>query len=341
MSIRNFTCHLRGTFNKALLFFLIISGVGTVWGEALVWPRLPEKARIEYLYNFSQPADLKMEKKLGGRIVDFIFGRSKTESDRLVRPQGIFARAGLILVTDTGQNCVHVFNENNKEYFKITRAGKEALISPVGAAADKNGAIFVSDSKLKKVFIFNARGDYSGELGPGRFERPTGIAIDNSSGRIYVVDTLKSLVNVFDAAGFLFSFGARGGKGAGSNHPTYLALDKVGDLYLVDSLNFRVQVFSSAGQLKNSFGRMGRAPGAFSQPKGIALDTAGNIYVSDSSFDNVQIFSREGKLLLFFGDSGKEAGGFWLPAGLAIDENDRIFVADSYNSRVQVFRRLK
>jgi DNA-binding beta-propeller fold protein YncE len=304
----------------------------------MVWPPPPEQPRIEYLYSFSQPADLKISPKESKRVLEFLFGKGKDEPDLLLRPQGVACANGTVLVTDLLQGCVHVFNQTKKEYFKIKRAGDFELASPVAAAAAANGGIYVSDSKLGRVFAFDAGGKFRREIGKGQLRRPTGIAVDRASARLYIVDTLAGAVNVFDGAGdFLFNFGAADGM----NHPTYIAADGQGSVFVVDSLNFRVLAYSREGKLKNRFGKIGRGPGSFSLPKGIAADSEGNVYVSDASFDNIQIFNQNGKLLLFFGESGGKAGQFWVPAGIGIDENDRIYVADAYNRRVQVFRYLK
>jgi len=310
--------------------------------SGLAWPPPPEKARIEYLYSFRTPEDLKIPKKTSARVFDFIFGKGKTDVDVLVRPQGIFAENERMLVTDTFLGCVHVFDQKEKKYFKIKKAGKDALLSPVGIVSDAHGTIYVSDSILKKILMFTAKGDFIGELGKGRFLRPTGLAIDNISSRIYIIDTLDNSISVFSLDGaFLLKFGAPGAKAGSFNYPTYAAVGKNGDVYVVDSLNFRVQIFSKEGKFKTTFGKMGRAPGSFAMPKGIAIDSEQNIYISDASFDNVQIFDGTGNLLLFFGESGNGAGEFWLPAGIYIDVDDKIYAADSYNSRVMVFKLLK
>lgn len=329
----------RGRASLSLAIFSLVCLAIPVSG--LVWPKPPEKPRLEYLYSFSKPSDLKIEKKNSEKVMEFIFGKGKGEVDALARPQGIAGRDGKILVTDTLQACVHVFDERRQEYFKIKKAGADALLFPVGVATDGRGQIYVTDSKLNKVLIFSPKGEFVAELGKGKFYRPTGIAVDDIYDRIYVTDTLAGKIEVFNVAGLpLMTFGTLGAGRGNFNHPVYLAVGQYGDLYVVDSLNFRVEIFAKDGKLKNVFGKMGRAPGAFSQPKGIALDSDQNIYVTDSSFDNVQIFNPAGKLLLFFGEPGDQAGQLWLPAGIAID-GDKIYVADSYNSRVQVFRILK
>lgn len=331
---------LRGIFKKGLYLFSWLALCLLVCG--LAWPNPPEREKIKYLHSFTKPEELKITNQGGRGILELFFGQEKNDPNALVRPQGIFSRNGLVLVTDTALGCVHIFNSAANKYFKIKGSGQSTLISPVGVTADQAGKIYVSDSLLKRVLIFSPKGTLLGELGAGKFLRPCGLAIDQGSRRIFAVDTLAGLVKVFDPSGdFIFQFGGPGDKAGSLNHPTYLALDPTGDILIVDSLNSRVQRFSGEGKYQGAFGKIGRGLGQFSRPKGIALDSERHIYVTDSAFDNTQIFDPQGKLLLFFGASGNQAGNFWLPAGIAIDENDKIYVADSGNSRVQVFQYLK
>lgn len=324
--------------SKIVLLFFILVFAAPSMAQDLVWPKPPEQARIKYLYSFSKPSDLKLKRKNSPRFFDFLFGREKGDIDGLLRPQGVWSGGGRILITDTALKCVHIFDTNKKEYYKISKIGRGSLVLPVAVAADKNGKIYVSDSALKKLFSFTANGDFIGEIGKGRLKRPCGIAINDSTQRIYVVDTTAGSVNVFGFGGdFLFSFGAKGNL----NSPTYLSLDQKGRVYVADSLNFKVQIFSADGKAIDYFGKMGRIPGTFSLPKGIALDSDQNIYVTDSSFDNVQIFNQQGELMLYWGESGNGAGQFWLPAGIAVDEYDKAYVVDPYNGRIQVFQYIK
>lgn len=341
MFIQKYISPLPGIFKLRYLGILSMLAM-SLFVSGMVWPPAPEKARIAYLYSISSPEDLKITKKGGEKFLEFIFGENKGEIAALMKPQSVFSQNGVVLATDISLGCVHVFNKQKNTYFQIKQAGKEKLLLPVAAVSDKSGNIYVSDSKLGKVFVFSAEGKFVRELGRGEFQRPTGLAIDQALGRLYVVDTLAGLINVFSLEGmFIYKIGAPGESTGNFNHPTYIAVDKLGDIYVVDSLNFRVQILSKTGQFKEVLGRAGRVPGTFSRPKGIAVDSDDNVYVTDASFDNVQIFDTQGNLLLFFGESGNKDGQFWQPAGMHVDENDTIYVADSFNSRIEVFKYIK
>lgn len=314
------------------------AGVST---PALVWPLPPEKPRIQYLYSIAVPEDIGISASFYEKFVGFLAG--KKPSRQMVRPYGIHLSGGGILsVTDPGMGTVHQFDMRNLRYHQIKKFGRKNFVSPIGVTMDESGLLYVSDSILKKIFVFGQEGEPVRELGgKDRFARPTGMALHPSLKRLYVADTLGQSIQAFDLVGnFLFGFGGRGDKKGEFNFPTSLAIDRNGNLYVNDSLNYRIQIFNPDGKFLAMFGKHGDGMGEFSNPKGIALDTEGHIYVADALFDSVQIFSPKGELLLYFGEAGRKAGEFWMPASLFIDPTDRIFVADSYNQRIQVFQFL-
>ncbi|MEW6215347.1 MAG: 6-bladed beta-propeller [Nitrospirota bacterium] len=307
----------------------------------LVWPPPPQTPRIQYLGSISGPSDIGVKKSWFKRTIDSIFGKEGIE-EMILRPYGVFADSDRIYVTDPGTHLLHVFDMKERRYLQIKKVKGEELISPIGVAVDRNGEIYLSDSVLKRVLVFDKEGKYLREIGtPELFIRPAGIAIDED--RIYTIDTHGHRVLVFAKKDgtFLFSFGKNGTEKGDFNYPTNIFIGRDRLLYITDSLNFRVQIFNRDGNFLSAFGKHGDGSGDFSKPKGIAADSEGHIYVADAHFDNVQIFDRDGRLLLGFGNTGRGKGEMILPAGVFIDEKDRVYVADSYNNRIQIFQYLK
>lgn len=302
--------------------------------ETLVWPAPPQKARIEFLYDFSHSKDLGIGQSFFTRLWNYIAGERHSN---MIRPYALTVSGQRIAVADPGLRAIHVFDTADNTYEQITRAGKQLLVSPVGISigADR---YYISDSFLNKVFILDGQGNFISAIDD--ISRPTGVVFEPNSKRLYVADTLGHRICVFDADGKkLFEFGKRGGKsGNDFNFPTHLYLSS-GKLYVNDTMNFRLQIFDLDGNYLSSFGSHGDSSGYFAQPKGIGTDMEGHIYVVDAVFHRVQIFNPQGRFLLDFGGYGRQQGQFLLPTGLYIDQ-DKIYVADSYNRRVQVFRFL-
>ncbi len=299
----------------------------------LVWPAPPETPRVKFLYAFGGARDLGFTGSAFERMVEFFAG----EADRsLAKPYALAVGDGLAAVADTGARALHLFGLAGESYARIDEIGGKALLSPVGVALG-DGRIYVSDSVLGRVFVLDRAGALVTSI--DTIERPTGLAVDPATGRLYVADTLDHRIAVFEADGTpRFAFGGRGTAETEFNYPTHLAV-RDGRLYVNDTMNFRLQTFDLDGAFVSSFGTHGDGSGHFAQPKGVAVDGAGHVYVVDALFNRVQVFDERGRFLLAFGGQGANPGEMWLPAGVYID-GDRIYLADAYNRRIQVFRMM-
>jgi DNA-binding beta-propeller fold protein YncE len=310
-------------------------------GATLQWPPSPQEPRVLYIGSIKDPQERGGKDSWFKNVIRGVFGSEENVST-LLRPYGVFAGTDRVYVTDPGSVRFHVYDKGRERYFSVQRAGEDDLISPIGVGVDGNGNVYVSDSVLKQVFIFDSEGKYLRSFGPpNMFQRPAGIALTGD--RIYVVDTHSHSIFVLSLMDgrILFTIGKQGTEQGNFNYPTNIFISRENLIYVTDSMNFRVQIFKPDGSYLTSFGKLGDGSGNFSKPKGIAVDSEGHIYVVDSHFDNVQVFDRQGNLLLVFGSSGNGRGEFILPAGIYIDSSDRIYVADSYNKRIQIFQYLK
>lgn len=326
---------------RCLLLFLIIfglTGCAGISGDSgnFVWPPPPETPRIRYVETWTGLYDFGKQ----SAVLDVLMGPEIVR--RVKRTNGVLAdSAGNIFVADSEQRTIFVFDKQKKT---VRFIGDGTVQAPIDLAFDnKGGVLFVSDSRVKKVFAFDAN---SGRLlktmgGRADLQHPTGIVYDEGRERLYVSDTKKHVINVYDKDDRkLFTIGKEGNANGELYYPTYLAF-RHNKLYVVDSFNFRVQIFDPEGNFLKKFGRLGDSSGSFARPHGIGVDSDGHIYVVDSAFSNFQIFNEDGRLLLWIGGSGAKTGNFQGPTGMFIDESDRIYVSDTFNRRVEVFQYLK
>ena len=309
----------------------------------MFWPAPPDPPKIAYVRSLAEPKDIGAKPSWFKRALRFLFGESP--APHLIRPAGIAVDdEGGIYVADPGLQVVHYFNERLGVYRQVFKLGGSGarLQNPVGVALDRSKRLYVSDVDLNRVFVFGPDGALLRAVGKeNEAARISGIAVDPSRERLYVVDTMGHQVLFYDLSGEKKGVVGRRGTGEGEfNFPTYAAVDPEGRLYVADSLNFRIQFFDPEGRFEGEIGNLGDRLGEFSRPKGVAVDQARHVYVVDTLYDTVQIFNRSGELLLHFGRSGMNPGSFWLPSGIAVDPTGRIYVADSYNERVQVFQLL-
>jgi DNA-binding beta-propeller fold protein YncE len=302
---------------------------------SLTWPQPPLRPRIRYIRTVARPADLGIQPSFWKRLGALIVG---AREESFIRPAAVTSGGSAIYIADPGAQGVWFLDTKAGRFERFQEAEGRRLISPVALTLGPNGHLFVSDSFLAKVFVYDTAGHPVGAISTPNLKRPTGLAYDEMRDRLYVADSIEHRIFIFDGKGsVLGTIGQRGVADGEFNSPTHLAVDREGNLYVTDALGFRVQFFSPNGAFAGQFGTHGDASGDFAMPKGVAVDSRGHIYVVDALFDAVQIFDRRGQLLLAFGGRGTGPGEFWLPNGLFIDSQDRIYVADSYNQRIQIF----
>jgi DNA-binding beta-propeller fold protein YncE len=225
-----------------------------------------------------------------------------------------------------------------------TRANKPRfqLITPYGVAVDSKGNLYVADSKVSAIFIFNTETKDVELIKNGtdaRFGLVTGLAIDDSD-RLFVADSKLRRVLVFDS-----KHKVEGSIDEGMLDPGGLAIDDENRfLYVADAKLDQVLVYDADPPYKllRAMGTSGKAhalttPGDFAMPTNVAVDKDGNLYVSDTLNDRVEIFDADGRFVRAFGKPGDGPGYFARPKGIAIDGDGHVWVADAVQDRVQVF----
>ena len=311
----------------------------------LTWPLAPEKPRIKYIGSLSNNSDVEPPKKKGW-LAKMINEEDRPNVIGMVRPASVAVDSkDRIYIADTLKGAVFVFDLANKSMTFVGADGRGKLSNPYGLAIDSKDNIYVSDTKLKQVNIYNAEGDLTGTLRKAKtdqFMNPAGLAIDEPRKRLIIADSRAHKVCAVPLEKLLEGscFGKPGDEDDQLFFPSFVAVDRSGNIYVSSTMNFAVKVFDSDFKFLRKIGEHGTALGMFDRPEGVALDSEGNLYVVDASFSNFQIFNPGGQLLLFVGAFGQEPGNFRLPSDIFIDRKNRIFVSDQANRRVQMFQFL-
>jgi sugar lactone lactonase YvrE len=188
-----------------------------------------------------------------------------------------------------------------------------------------------------------------------KFRNPSGTAVD-SSGNVYVADTLNHVIRKITSSGVVSTFagdGAPGTKdGSGSNaqfnSPSAILISSTGLLYVSDTGNHRIRKITSTGIVSTFAGSTsGFQDGIgtnsqFNSPQGIVLDSIGNLYVADSGNHRIRIITSSGQVSTLAGQSTTgttddlgTSAKFNTPTGLAIDTLGNLYVTDKNNHRIR------
>lgn len=307
----------------------------------IYWPPSPDPPRIRYLLSINGPEDIVPEKSKMQKITEILTGDNRVLIDLLTPSAVTISEDNILYIADTFAGIIHRYDLGTREVSYVTSAGDEQLVSPVALALDREQNLYISDSVNSKVYKLSKNGYLLGTIAPAEgFKRPAGIAI-TASGEKLIVDAVANKLHKFSDNDLHLGEFTKNVMGDELNTPSFVSVDRAGNVYLTDAMNFVVRLYDKDGNFLRRIGEVGDVPGTFARPKGIAVDSDRNIYVVDATHDNVQIFNKDGQLLLYFGSSGADPGQFYLPSGIFIDSQDRIFIADTFNRRVQVFQYLK
>ena len=155
------------------------------------------------------------------------------------------ASSGNIVVADTGNNRVVVFDSLGNFRSQLGTSGPGQLNQPGGLAMASNGNIVVADTGNSRVVVFDSLGNFRSQFGsegtgPGQFQH----------------------VNAGD--------GPRG-----------VAIAANGNIVVCDFGGSRVEVFNSYGNFLSAFGTFGRGPGQFIFPWGVVIAPNGDFLVTN------------------------------------------------------------
>ncbi|TAN61228.1 6-bladed beta-propeller [bacterium] len=214
-----------------------------------------------------------------------------------------------------------------------------ALKKPMSVHIDKDGKIFVTDTALGDIMIFdsvNKNTTSLGALGVRGIAKPIGIATDSATGKIYFTDSSSNKVFAINPDGSLID---NPEAPEPFKQPSGITVDSANrKLYVSDTQNHTIKVFDlETLKYVSTIGSRGKEEGQFNFPSHLTIDGKGKLYVTDTMNGRIQIFDNEGKFLKAFGELGDAPGMFARPKGVAVDSEGHIYVVDAAFNNVQVF----
>ncbi len=219
----------------------------------------------------------------------------------------------------------------------ITGFEDQALVSPYGVEVDADGRLYVVDTFLKTVIVFDAGANtyYYVARGEKPFSSPIDIAVDFQSRQVFVTDSKIGAVFAYHNFGREFI----GFIGLGIlERPTGIVVNAgASELLVVDTLAGDVLRFDlKSHSFKGKYGQ-GNLSELLHGPTLISVERDGAVLLTDALNFRVLKFDSNGNILGQFGSPGDGPGYFSRPRGVAADSDGNVYVVDALFDNVQIF----
>ena len=200
-----------------------------------------------------------------------------------------------------------------------------------------NGKIYICDTMLGGLIIIdlkNSTFEYFIPKGLGQLKKPINCFID-SDGKLYVTDSQREQVVVFDARGnYLTSFGEKQ-----ESKPIDVFADQ-SNIWVADLRNHKVNVYD-----KNTYEFINTIPKDNPDSSAILYSPTNlfvrndKLYVSDFGDFNIKVYTKEGDYSQTIGSYGRNLGQFVRQKGIAVDKEENLYVVDAGFENVQIFNK--
>lgn len=253
----------------------------------------------------------------------FLYGPNDYGKTVLRNPQGMATLGSKLLVCDQGYPDIIAIDLNTGQSLRWLDADHLPRC-PVDVAADPTGRIYVADTTLRKVLIYDANGRFLNETRPVPDEmmrfRPAAMAMHQ--GVLHVCNLAVPAIERFSIVDQRWIEPLLPPEGRLAS-PAGIDIDSNGMIYIADAVGGQVERVSSDGRWLDPIGRPGRRPGELIRPKQVVACGDGKLAVSDAGRQSVCLFRLpEGTFLVEIHERPPEWNGLTLPMGLVRLEGD-------------------
>jgi DNA-binding beta-propeller fold protein YncE len=255
-------------------------------------------------------------------------------------------------------------------------AAKSALAAPTGVAVDATtGDLYIADPYNNEVEKVTRQGTLSIAVGTGtagaptpgpatrsKLDEPYGVAVDATTGDLYIADYDNSEVEKVTPRGTLSIIAGTGVEGAATpgpatqselGVPSDVAVNSAGDVYIADPFFYEVEKVTPRGILSivagtGTTGAPTPGPATQSQlgfPHGVGMDpTTGDLYIADYQNSEVEQVTPQGALSIVAGTGTAGAptpgpatqSALDQPLGVGVDPGTGdLYIADTSNNEIE------
>ncbi len=239
--------------------------------------------------------------------------------------------SGVLYIADTNNSLIRTLTGTTSAPFAGGTQGTGGTVgASTGAAVQFNtprgivynpvsNTLYIADSQSHRIRVLDmtsklianigtmSGGWKDGASGVAQFNYPQGLAVD-STGLVYVADTLNHRIRTIDNAGNVVTIAGSGAQGSADGDglaaqfksPMAIAVSSNGTVYVADTGNNLIRkiapgaprtVTTIAGDGTASFKDAAGTAAQFNAPQGIAIGSDGKLYVTDRLNNRIRILT--------------------------------------------------
>ncbi|HUI46112.1 MAG TPA: hypothetical protein VL122_09055, partial [Nitrospirota bacterium] len=257
-------------------------------------------------------------------------------------------------------------------------AAHACVNNPSQVTVDSYNNIYVADTNNNCVRMIDPAGNITtvaGTCNPGEgqagdggslsgLKKPTSVTVD-MNGNIYISDSGNNVIKRIDCTKVVTVIAGNGHPGYSGDGgqatsatfklPSYIYLDKSGNMYVADSGNNVVRRIDANGIVTTIAGEASNKPGYYgdggpatkaslNNPTGVAVDANGLVYIADSGNNCVRMVDAKGTITTIAGNGNAGSSGdggaavsakLHDPTSVSVDPSGNLIITDSGNNKIR------
>ena len=260
------------------------------------------------------------------------------DSMDVIKPLGISVCGNGDILVAQQNNSLIIIEHKTREKVQLEKFGKKKiqlnLQTPCAmeVTADGKQVWLCNQNRLQSLEI---KGKQLILVGDYIIRGPKGIAINENTGQIFVVDSTGKSITILPE-------NIKRNLEQQVDSPRGAAFDRDSNLLIVNKSY--VKKFTQQGQFLGQFGSKsgdcGSVDGQLKGASSITADENGLVYVTEEKTHCISAYSERGRFLCSFREDATQRVKFMCPNGIATDGQGHLYVCDIHRSKVISFNIL-